>query len=205
MNRKTKIIGAGIAAASLLALGAHAIAQGGHGGGHGNGHGRMGHGGDMMGQGGMGGGQGGMMGGGRGRMGGQQGDPAQRLEAAKTEIGIKAEQSAAWDDYAKVVTAFAAERRAHSEKIDRDAVHKMTPSERDSFRDSMRKQRDDGFAKVKAAAEGLVAQLDAPQKEKAQRVLPGLASGERGGGMRHGIGGHGNGHGKGHGMGHGRN
>jgi hypothetical protein len=200
MKTKTKMIGAGVAAVCVAALGAYAMAQGGPG------HGRMGMGHGMMGHGPM---QGGMMGPGHGQRMGQSGDPAARLTAAKGEIGIKAEQTAAWDTYAKVVTEVAAERRQVREKIDRDAVQKMTVQERRAFRDSMIKQRDAAQDKVKAAAETLLAQLDEAQKAKAKNVLPGLAEAGHGGGMRQGMmGGQGGGHGMGgrggmggHGMG----
>lgn len=191
MKAITKILGATAAVAALGLAGAYAFAESGHGPGHGRmdmGHG-MGHG--MM----NGGGHGGRM--------GHFGDPAERLANAKAAIGIKAEQAAAWDAYAKVVTETAAERRKHHESIDRDAVHNMKPEDRRAFRESMMQQRDEAQAKVKAAAEMLLAQLDDAQKAKARENLPGFASGHGPGprhgmhhGMRHGMmGGHGGGHG----------
>lgn len=199
MSRKTKIIGAGVAVASILAVGAFAFAQGGPG----HGHGRMGMG-QGMGHGMMQGmGPGGM---GRGGDGTLLTDPAARLDAIKGELGIKPDQSAAWDAYAKVVRDFATERREHHDKIDRDAVRRMEPKEHQAFRDTMQKQREEGITRVRTAAETLLGKLDDAQKEKARRTLPGLASAGPGGGSRQGMmGGHGGqGHGgQGDGMGHG--
>ncbi len=191
MSINRKFLLAGVAAAAVAAVAAHAIADPGHGRG-GMGHGRGA------------GGEHGMMGGQRGAGMGQH-DPAERLAAAKTDLGIRAEQTAAWDAYAKVVTETSAERRAQREKIDRDAVHAMKPEDRQAFRESMMKQREELRAKVKVAAETLVAALDDAQKAKAQASLPGLAVNAQGRGQRHGMaGGHsrGQGHG-GHGGGHG--
>ena len=172
---KKSILTAGVAAAAVGLLGAYAVAQTGPGGGHG----RMGGEHGMMQGKGHGGGMGGM-GQGRGAGMGTAADVEARLAAAKTEIGITAVQSPAWDTYAKVVTTFAAERREHREKIDHDAVHKMDQKQRDAFRKSMQKQRDETVTKVKAAADTLLTQLDAAQKDKAQRTLPGLAVAESG-------------------------
>jgi hypothetical protein len=199
MKTISKLLGAGAAVAALGLVAAHAFADQGHG------YGRMGQG---MGQGmgeGMGHGKGmghGRRGGGHGMGMGQQ-DPAERLGAARSEIGIKPEQAAAWDVYAKVVVDTAAERRKVRDGIDRDAVHNMKPEDRQTFRESMMKQRDDSFAKIKSAAETLVAQLDEAQQAKARQTLPGLAEGGPGSGMRQGMmGGPGMGHGMGHGRGH---
>lgn len=200
MSRTTKVLAATAAVAAVAVAGAFAFAQG-------QGHGRMGmgmgHGGGMHGMG------HGMMGGGRDGMMGRQADPAARLDAIKAELGIKPEQTADWNTYAKVVTDTAAERREHREKIDRDAVRKMEPKDREAFRHQMMKQRDDSFAKVRTAAETLLAKLDDAQKEKARSTLPGLASAGSGQGHRQGMmGGHGgrgtgHGNGMGGGMGHG--
>jgi hypothetical protein len=203
MSRTTKVLAATVAVAAVAAAGAYAFAQG-----YDQGRMGMGHGGGMhgMGQGGGMHGMGpgtmkGMMGGGRGGMMGNQADPAARLDAIKAELAIKPEQAADWEAYAKVVTDIAAERREHREKIDRDAVRNMDPKDREAFRDQMMKQRDESFAKVRTAAQTLLAKLDDAQKQKARNTLPGLASAGSGDGFRQGMmGGHG-GHGMGHGMG----
>lgn len=176
MTTKTKALGAAATVAAVTIVGAYAFAQGGPGMGHGR-MGGMGH---------------GMMGHGSGPMMGNAGDPTERLEAIKSEIGIRPDQTTAWDAYTKVVTEVAGERRSHRESIDRDAVHKMEPKERQAFRESMQGQRDESLTKLRTAAEALLAQLDDAQKDKARRTLPGLIAGGPGEGMRHGMmGGHG--------------
>jgi hypothetical protein len=195
MKATTKLLAAGVAVTAMLAAGAYAFAQQdrGAGPGMGMGHGMMhGMGGGMMG--------GPMM----GPMGGALADPTARLDAIKAEIGIKPEQIAAWEAYAKVVKDTAAEQRSHREHIDADAVRNLTPTERQQHFTAMRTQRDTARAKVRTAAETLLAQLDDAQKAKAQRALPGLAATAPGSGMRHGMmGGRGMGPGMGPGMGSG--
>ena len=192
MTRLTKVLATGAAVAAIGLASGYAFAQ--HG--PGSGHGRMGTGmgpGTMKGHGMMGGP--GMMGQGHGQMMGDLGDPAMRLAEIKTQLGIKPEQTAAWDAYAKVMTDTAAERRDHREHIDRDAVRAMTPTERQQHFTAMQEQRDAAFAKVKAAAEALVARLEPDQQVKARQTLPGLVAVGPGGGMRHGMmGGQGPGH-----------
>ena len=179
--RTTKLIAAG---AGLLALGAlvgHAMAQMGPGGrtgqvmsqGMGPGMG-MGHGTMMQGQGKLG----------RGGMMGNLGDPAQRLDALKTQIGIKPEQAAAWDAYAKTFTEFASEMQSRRTSVDHNALAQMEPKDRQDFVASMQKAHDESYWKVKAAAEALLPKLDAAQQSKAKTALPGLvAVGPAGKGM----------------------
>jgi hypothetical protein len=135
-----------------------------------------------------------------GPMMGHFGDPASRLAALKTELGIKPEQTAAWDAYAKVVTATATEQRDHAQHTDPSIMRNMKPEERQRHFTAMQSQREAAQAKVKAAAETLVATLDDTQKAKAGTSLPGLATAGRGGrfGM---MGGQGMGPGAGRGMG----
>ncbi len=174
MSKTTKTIGVITSIAAVGLLGAYAFAQQGPGAGHG----RMGMGPGMM----KGMGHGGM---GHRPMMGQMGDPAGRLSDLKTELGIKAEQASAWDAYAKVVTTTATERREHVQNIDRDAVRDMQPADRQKHFSAMQTQREAAQAKVKAAAEALLATLDEPQKAKARETLPGLAA--AGSGRRFGM------------------
>ena len=200
MSIRRKFVFAGAFAAALAGASVYAIAHPGPGFGRG-GEGCEG----GMGRGmGMGPGHGpGMMGEGRGPGMGWQ-SPDARLAAVKAEIGVKPEQTAAWDAYAKIVTDTAAEMRRNREHIDRDAVRAMKPDDRQAFRHAMIKQRDEVFATVKAAAEKLVAELDDTQKAKARGNLPGLAENGFGAGPRHGMAGEPRpGRGGGHGMGHG--
>jgi len=156
--------------------------------GQGRGPGQMGPGMGMAGQGMMGHhmmGPGSGMGAGMGMQ-----DPAGALASAKTAIGIKPDQAAAWDTYAKVVTETAARQKQVRENIDRDAVRAMKPEEHQAFRDTMMKQHEEAATKVKAAAETLLAALDDAQKAKARNALPGLAQTGPGFGMGHGMMGH---------------
>ena len=141
-----------------------------------------------------------------GRMQGTFGDPAAQLATAKTEIGIKPEQQAAWESYAKVVTDAATAARGQREKLSPDTIFKMEAKERQAFITQMQEQRQQNFKTISAAAETLLAQLDDAQKAKARDVLPGLAAAGHGPGARHGMAGdpgmgRGMGHGPGHGMG----
>ena len=170
MRTISKFLGAGAAIAAMGVAGAYAFAQ--QGPGFGPGRMGMGH---------------GMMGHGHGPQMGNFGDPAAHLTAAKSELGIKPDQTAAWDAYATVVTDTATERRDHREHVDRDAVRNMQPSERQQHHAAMQSGRDEAAAKVKAAAETLLTTLDAAQQEKARSTLPGLVAVGPGQGMRHGM------------------
>jgi hypothetical protein len=200
MRKSVKWIAAGAVLATLGLVGTAAYAQRWHEGGHERGHGRMGAGqGYMQGHGMQGHGmhREGMQGRGMGPGGqfGMMADPASRLASLKTELAIKPEQTAAWDAYSKVVKDTAADRRNRRDNVDRDAVRKMEPKDREAFRTAMMKQRDEEQAKLKAAAEALIAALDDTQKAKARGALPGLSQMSEGSGMRHGMmGGHGMGH-----------
>ena len=192
MKTTTKVLGTGLAAVAIGALATYAFAQQGPG----FGPGRMGMGPGMM----KGHGMGPMM----GHMQGTLDDPAAQLVTAKTEIGIKPEQQAAWDSYAKAVTDAAAAARGQREKISPDTILKMDAKERQAFIIQMQEQRQQNFKTVSTAAETLLAQLDDAQKAKARDVLLGLAAAGHGPGARRGMaGGPGMGRGMGHGPGHG--
>jgi len=193
MSKTTKTVSIVAGVVALGLLGTYAVAQQvpefGHGRmgmGHGMGPGMM----KGMGAGGMNHGP---------RMG-NLGDPASRLATLKTELGIKPEQTEAWDAYAKIVTETAQERRDYAQHVDRDAIRNMKPEERQQHFTAMQMQREAAQAKVRAAAEALLAKLDETQNTKAQSALPGLAT--AGPGMQFGMMGvQGAGHGGGRGMG----
>jgi hypothetical protein len=192
MRTTNKVLGTGLVVVAIGALATYAFAQQGPG----FGPGRMGMGPSMM----KGHGMGPIM----GHMQGTFGDPTAQLATVKTEIGIKPEQQAAWDSYAKVVTTTAIAARGPREKISPDTIFKMDAKERQAFITQMQEQRQQNFKAVSAAAETLLAQLDDAQKAKARDVLPGLASIGHGTGARHGMaGGPGMGRGMDHGPGHG--
>ncbi len=181
---KKSILTAGVAAAAVGLLGAYAVAQTGPGGGHGR------------------------MGGEHGMMQGKAGvawavawagwpEPWQRHGhrrrrrsppgAAKTEIGITAAQSPAWDTYTKVVTTFAAERREHREKIDHDAVQKMDQKERDAFRKTMQKQRDEAATKVRQRRTRCSPSSMPRRRTRRSARCPGWRGRPGWQGMRHGM------------------
>ena len=101
-------------------------------------------------------------------------DPAARLASLKSDLGIRPEQAASWDTYSKVVLDTVARMHAMREGVDRDAIHAMSPADREAFMTKMRDQRTQAHATVKAAAEALLPSLDEAQKTKAQTELPGL-------------------------------
>ena len=103
-------------------------------------------------------------------------DPA-RIDALKAELAITAAQEPAWTKYAKAVQDAAATMKTARENVDPDVVSKMTPADRFAFVTERREQGQARFGAVKAAADELLATLDATQKAKAGDNLPGLAFG----------------------------
>ncbi len=104
------------------------------------------------------------------------GDPAARLAALKTDLGIRPEQAGAWDAYAKTVQGTAQQMQTAHNGVDRKAVHDMLPQDREAFLARMHEQRAQAFATVRTAAQALLPSLDDAQKTKAQTELPGLAA-----------------------------
>jgi hypothetical protein len=111
-----------------------------------------------------------------GRAGSGLAEPAQ-LETLKTELKITAAQEQAWSKYAKAVQDAAATMKTTREGVDPEAVTKMAPADRYAFVSKMREQGQKQFGAVRAAAEELLATLDAAQKARATEILPGLAFG----------------------------
>jgi hypothetical protein len=103
-------------------------------------------------------------------------DPA-LIDALKAELAITSAQEPAWAKYAKAVQDAAATVKTARESVDPDVVSKMTPADRFAFVTKRREQGQTQFDAVKAAAEELLATLDATQKAKATDILPGLAFG----------------------------
>ena len=178
MKTKTLVVGA-IAAATVLAGGwavAQSVAPDSFGPPFMRGKGHDGKGPGMM----KGMRHGMMKGMGPGMMHGDSGqtsaDPA-RIDALKAELAITAAQEPAWAKYADAVQDAAASMETARESVDPDVVSKMTPADRFAFVTKRREQRQTQFGAVKAAAEELLATLDATQKAKATDVLPGLALG----------------------------
>lgn len=121
----------------------------------------------------MGPGMMGMQGGPRGH---DFGDPSAHLATLKTDLGIKPDQAAAWDTYAKVAQDTAEQMRAARNEIDRDVVRGMSPQDRQAFMTSIHERRANAFATLATAAQALLPSLDDAQKVKAQDELPGLTA-----------------------------
>jgi hypothetical protein len=109
-----------------------------------------------------------------GRAGMGLADPAQ-LETLKAELEITASQEQAWSKYAKTVQDASAGMKASREGVDPEAVRKMSPADRYAFVSKMREQAQERFAAIRAAADELLATLDATQKARVNDILPGLA------------------------------
>lgn len=107
-------------------------------------------------------------------------DPSSHLETLKTELAITAEQATAWTAYANTVGGTATAMRT--------AVESASGGDRQAFFATMQEQMQTSFDAVKVAAEQLLASLDETQKAKAEKLLPGLASGPAA--MGPGMGGH---------------
>jgi hypothetical protein len=152
MSKLTKLLGLGAIAAVAGTIGFHALAQTPPAGG-------------PIGAGGMG--PAAMMGHGpRGFA-----DPASRLALLKTELGVTAAQSPAWDSYVKTVEDTSAAMRAKLQATGRPALRDMSPEDRARFRTEMQAEREQAASTVNAAATKLAAALDDGQKAKAVTIL----------------------------------
>jgi hypothetical protein len=102
-------------------------------------------------------------------------DPAARLGALKAELGIRPEQTAAWDAYAKTVQDSATQMQAVRGSIDFDTMRTMSWKDLQAFMGGLHDKQAQAYIAVKAAANKLLAVLDNTQKTTAQAELPGLA------------------------------
>lgn len=100
---------------------------------------------------------------------------AAQLNTLKTELGITADQDAAWTAYTKTVqdaaTAMKTARTEFTGQLDK--IRQERDTAQTKMRDEAKKQSD----AVTTAAGGLLAKLTDAQKAKAQQALPGLAFG----------------------------
>jgi hypothetical protein len=101
-------------------------------------------------------------------------DPAAWLGTLKTDLSIRPEQTAAWDDYAKTVQESAAQMRALRGTTDFDTMRTMPWKDLQAFMGSRHDKQAQAYTAVKAAANKLLPVLDETQKTKAQTELPGL-------------------------------
>jgi hypothetical protein len=152
MSKLTKLLGLGAIAAVAGTIGFHALAQTPPAGG-------------PIGAGGMG--PAAMMGHGpRGFA-----DPGARLALLKTELGVTAAQSPAWDSYVKTVEDTSAAMRAKLQAAGRPALRDMSPEDRARFRTEMQ-ALDDG---QKAKAVTILLALEGHGPGMGRFVVPGPA------------------------------
>ncbi|MDR3533100.1 MAG: hypothetical protein P4L90_21390 [Rhodopila sp.] len=169
-------------AVTVIAIGGASLAAVAQTGGPGPGYGPPGSGSPgygPMGHGGMGSMQGwgsyGMMG---AWGGGGFADPATQLDALKTELAIRPEQTAAWDAYAKAMRDAATQMQAVRGSIDFDKLRTMSWQDHQTYMGQFHDRQAAAFQSVQAARATLLAALDDTQKS---RLPP--ASGNFGPGM----------------------
>ena len=106
-------------------------------------------------------------------------DPAARLSAWKSDIGIRPDQETAWTAYATAVTGIVAKLQAGHRAMAGATVRDMAAMQ------PLCLQQAQSFAGLRHAATTLLGGLDATQVARAQAILPGLAF--RGGMMGAGM------------------
>lgn len=100
-------------------------------------------------------------------------DPASYLDGLRADLGITAAQQPAWQEYAETVKGVAAQMQGVRQTM-YDAMGTATWQERRDMMNSMFGARQQAFDTVHAAAEKLLPALDAAQRAKAERRIPGL-------------------------------
>lgn len=177
MRKLYKGLAAAAAAAAIGGVSLGALAQG-----PGPGWGPMGGGHGMMGGPGFMGGSGHMYGPG----GPAAFDPSVRLDALKSELGIRPEQAAVWDAYVKAVKDSAAQMRSVRDSAEFAALPGMSWQEHQAFMAKQWDKRAETYKTAEAAATKLVAAMDDAQKTKAlmPTLLPGHRMAAWGGGPR---------------------
>lgn len=128
--------------------------------------------------------------GGYGMMGGQGGwgaagfaDPAARLDALKTQLAIRPEQTAAWDAYVKAVRDSVEQTQAIRGSIDFDKLRTMSWTDHLAYMGQIHDRQAAAFKSVDAAATTLLAALDDTQKGRvALSELENFGTGMMGGG-----------------------
>ncbi len=114
----------------------------------------------------------GMMQGGRGMMGAWGGgfaDPTTRLDALKTRLAIRPEQTGAWDAYVKAMHDGVTQMKAIRDSIDFDKLRTMSWQDHLAYMGQFHDRQAAVFRAIQAAKDALVAVLDNTQKS---RLLP---------------------------------
>jgi hypothetical protein len=118
-------------------------------------------------------------------------DPSAQLDALKTQLAIRPEQTAAWDAYVKAVDDAATQMRQLRGSIDFDKLRTMSWNDHLAYMGQLHDRQAAAFKSVQAAGTSLLAALDDTQKSRV--LLPRLENfgpGMMGGGpwmMGHGY------------------
>lgn len=115
-------------------------------------------------------------GGGYGRMGywgGGFADPAARLDALKTDLALRPDQTAAWDAYAKAVTDGSAQLRALRDSIDFGKLRTMSWQDHWAYMGQFHDKQAAVFRSIQAARDALLAKLDDSQRSRLASARPG--------------------------------
>ena len=125
----------------------------------------------------------GMMGGGYGMMGGGHGmmgawgagfaDPATRLDALKTALAIRPEQTGAWDAYAKAVRDGVTQMQAMRDSIDFDKLQTMSWQDHLAYMGQFHDRQAAALRPIQTAKDALLAVLDDSQKSRLLSSGPG--------------------------------
>jgi hypothetical protein len=111
--------------------------------------------------------------GGGGMMGGMWTTP-EYLDGLKSRLGITPRQEPAWKDYTDTVSAAAEQMRAMHQTV-WESMGTADWEERRNMMNGMFAAREQTQKMVQEAAQKLLPELDKPQLDQAQTILPGLA------------------------------
>ena len=106
-------------------------------------------------------------------------DPASYLAALKADLGITPAQEPAWNEYVETVKSVAVQMQGTHQTM-YEAMGNASWQERRDMMNRMFETRQQAFDTVHAAADKLLASLDAAQQKKAANRLPGLVGLGRG-------------------------
>ena len=114
--------------------------------------------------------------------GGGFADPAARLDALKSDLALRPDQTAAWDAYAMAVTDGAAQMRGLRDTVDFDKLRAMSWRDHWAYMGQFHDKQAAVFRSVQTARDALLAKLDDSQKSRLLSAGPGTyGRGARGG------------------------
>ena len=109
-------------------------------------------------------------------------DPAAQLDAVKSDLALRPDQTAAWDDYAKAVTDGSAQLRALRDNIDFAKLRAMSWQDHWAYMGQFHDKQAAVFRSIQTARDDLLAKLDDSQKSRLLSAGPGFyGRGARGG------------------------